>query len=74
MADERELLSLMKGSGTSPFRTCQWPFGHPGESDFHFCGKMTYGTFSYCRDHVEAAYRVPESRNSSPVNSGRRAA
>ena len=19
-------------------RPCQWPFGHPGESDFHFCG------------------------------------
>ncbi len=72
MSSTRELLPLFKESGASPFRTCQWPFGHPGEDDFHFCGEKTYGAFSYCADHVRMAYRAPEPRRDSPH--GRRAA
>ena len=58
----------------SPYRNCQWPFGEPGKKEFHFCGKPTFGGFSYCAKHVEMAYRVPEPRRSAPPIPGRRAA
>jgi hypothetical protein len=56
---------LFRMSEASPFRTCQWPFGHPGEDGFHFCGKKTFATFSYCKEHAEMAYRAPEPRRDS---------
>ena len=43
--------------GASPFRKCQWPHGHPGEKEFHFCGKQTFGKYSYCQEHAARAYR-----------------
>ena len=53
---------------------CQWPFGDPGDKDFHFCGKNTHETFSYCAEHVAMAYREPEPRRSAPVSPRRHAA
>lgn len=51
-------------SGTGP--GCKWPFGHPGESDFHFCGKPSLGGKSYCSEHYAVAY-LP-SKTSSDAN------
>lgn len=38
-------------------RMCKWPFGHPGEASFHFCGKKSGPNTSYCGEHTEQAYR-----------------
>ncbi len=65
MSNRSELVSLMRVSKTSPYRTCQWPFGEPGTEDFHFCGRSTAEGFSYCAAHVKMAYREPESRRDS---------
>jgi len=45
----------------SAYRTCQWPFGHPGDADFHFCGAATHAPYSYCETHAQMAYRDPEA-------------
>lgn len=50
-------------AGYSPFRTCQWPFGDPGDANFHFCGKGCQEGMSYCPEHVAQAYRQPEAKN-----------
>jgi GcrA cell cycle regulator len=73
MAKEKKAVSLFERQA-SPFRTCQWPFGDPGDNDFHFCGKNTHETFSYCAEHVAMAYREPEPRRSAPVSPRRHAA
>ena len=72
MAKPKQLVSLFERQA-SPFRSCQWPFGDPGDQDFHFCGENTHESFSYCAKHVAMAYREPEPRR-SPANNGRRAA
>ncbi len=41
-------------------RGCEWPQGHPDESDFHFCGKDRFEDKPYCLDHCAVAYVVPE--------------
>lgn len=66
MSDQAKPVELFKHLSASPHRTCQWPFGHPGEESFHFCGKSTYNGFSYCKNHVALAYRIPEKRSSEP--------
>lgn len=38
-------------------RMCKWPFGHPGETGFHFCGKKAQPGTSYCGDHAQQAYQ-----------------
>ena len=38
-------------------RSCQWPVGHPGQSDFHFCGGSAVSGKPYCEDHCAVAYR-----------------
>ena len=38
-------------------RRCQWPIGHPGEQDFHFCGDVAIGGKPYCSAHCSSAYR-----------------
>ncbi len=48
MANDKDLVSVFKTSGASPFRKCQWPFGEPGTDDFYFCGNPTHESFSYC--------------------------
>ncbi|QCE32664.1 GcrA cell cycle regulator [Acetobacteraceae bacterium] len=36
--------------------TCQWPFGDPGDADFHFCGGKIVPGRPYCLEHCEQAY------------------
>lgn len=38
-------------------KSCKWPFGHPDESDFHFCGQPAVAGFPYCRQHCSIAYQ-----------------
>ena len=45
---------------TSVKRGCEWPVGHPDESDFHFCGKDRFEDKPYCLDHCAVAYVIPE--------------
>ena len=35
---------------------CKWPFGHPGEADFHFCGSPALVNKPYCPEHYQMAY------------------
>ena len=41
-------------------RSCEWPEGHPDESDFKFCGKERFEDKPYCLDHCAIAYVIPE--------------
>jgi GcrA cell cycle regulator len=50
-ADKTSLLELTD-------RICKWPLGHPGEPDFHFCGKPINPGFPYCLDHCSVAYQA----------------
>ena len=43
-------------------RICKWPIGHPGEPDFHFCGKKANPGFPYCVDHCSVAYQAQVPR------------
>lgn len=38
-------------------RHCQWPQGHPGSDDFHFCGEPVVPGKPYCNTHCAVAYR-----------------
>ncbi len=71
MANDKDLISVFKTSGASPFRKCQWPFGEPGKDDFYFCGNPTHESFSYCHDHVAMAYREVDPRRSHSRNGAR---
>ena len=44
-------------------RGCEWPEGHPDESDFQFCGKDRFEDKPYCLDHCAVAYVVPEKED-----------
>ena len=44
-------------------RGCEWPEGHPDESDFQFCGKDRFEDKPYCLDHCAIAYVVPEKED-----------
>lgn len=50
---------------------CKWPIGHPGEVDFHFCGKPSAKTFPYCAEHCLQAYQVQQPRRDRRANRGR---
>ncbi len=39
-------------------KVCKWPIGHPGETDFHFCGKPSQAGFPYCTEHCLIAYQA----------------
>ena len=39
-------------------KICKWPIGHPGDSDFHFCGKPSQAGFPYCTEHCLQAYQA----------------
>ena len=41
---------------------CKWPTGHPGEKNFHFCGKHSQPSFPYCATHCVEAYQVKQPR------------
>ena len=64
MATNRHILSLFKSNESSPFRTCQWPFGDPRTTEFHFCGKEALDGKSYCADHYARAYITVPARDS----------
>jgi len=51
VADKTSLLDLND-------RICKWPMGHPGEPDFHFCGKPANPGYPYCVDHCGVAYQA----------------
>lgn len=51
VADKTSLLDLNE-------RICKWPLGHPGEPDFHFCGKPSNPGFPYCVEHCGVAYQA----------------
>jgi GcrA cell cycle regulator len=56
-------------------KVCKWPIGHPGEKDFHFCGKPAQASFPYCTEHCAIAYqaqlpRRDRSRPPPPVMPG----
>ncbi len=51
VADKTSLLDLND-------RVCRWPMGHPGEPDFHFCGKQSNPGYPYCVDHCGVAYQA----------------
>ncbi|HEY4547772.1 MAG TPA: GcrA family cell cycle regulator [Pedomonas sp.] len=39
-------------------KICKWPHGHPGDEDFHFCGKNVQPGFPYCSEHCAVAYQA----------------
>ncbi len=51
IADKTSLLDLNE-------RICKWPIGHPGEPDFHFCGRQANPGFPYCVEHCGVAYQA----------------
>jgi len=51
VADKTSLLDLNE-------KICKWPIGHPGEPDFHFCGKASNPGFPYCVEHCGVAYQA----------------
>jgi GcrA cell cycle regulator len=51
IADKTSLLDLNE-------KICKWPIGHPGEPDFHFCGRAANPGFPYCVDHCGVAYQA----------------
>jgi len=51
VADKTSLLDLNE-------KICKWPIGHPGEPDFHFCGRTSNPGFPYCVEHCGVAYQA----------------
>lgn len=43
--------------------TCCWPFGDPGDPEFHFCGKPALPAKPYCSEHYAMAYIQVRARN-----------
>lgn len=43
-------------------RTCRWPVGDPGSSDFYFCGGDAEGEAPYCVHHARVAYQPASDR------------
>ena len=37
---------------------CKFPYGHPGDADFYFCGGERVPSRPYCEDHCRIAYYV----------------
>ena len=48
-------------------RGCEWPEGHPEESEFHFCNKERFEDKPYCLDHCTIAYVIPEKEEIKPM-------
>lgn len=41
-------------------RTCQFPYGNPGDPGFHFCGAPVEMGRSYCPHHCAVCFRPLE--------------
>ncbi|MFC3713517.1 GcrA family cell cycle regulator [Sphingoaurantiacus capsulatus] len=52
-------------------KICKWPIGHPGDADFHFCGKPAQPSFPYCGEHCAVAYQAQLPRRDRPGGGGR---
>jgi GcrA cell cycle regulator len=50
---EPRLAGLHAGPPGPP---CQWPYGHPGQDGFHFCGQPSLPGKPYCPEHAARAY------------------
>ena len=48
-------------------RGCEWPEGHPDETEFHFCNKERFEDKPYCLDHCAIAYVIPEKEETKQV-------
>ena len=46
-------------------RFCQWPIGHPGSDDFHFCGAPAVPGKPYCQKHCGVAYRRKDENSAA---------
>ncbi len=53
-------------------RGCEWPEGHPDESDFKFCGKERFEDKPYCLNHCAIAYVIPEKEESEKQQANHR--
>jgi GcrA cell cycle regulator len=47
-------------------KVCRWPSGHPGEEDFHFCGRPVNPGTPYCPEHCAVAYQSQLPRKDRP--------
>jgi len=56
--DKQEMIGLLDLSE----RMCKWPIGHPGETDFHFCGAQAAPNMPYCEAHCREAYQTQQNR------------
>ena len=45
--------------------SCSWPFGHPGEKGFRFCGARPLAGKPYCAEHAALAYIRPKNHGSN---------
>lgn len=52
-------------------RMCKWPIGHPGEDDFHFCGKGSEAGMPYCAAHCAEAYQAQPPRRDARAQAPR---
>ncbi|WP_417450920.1 GcrA family cell cycle regulator [Kordiimonas sp.] len=55
---DKQLVSLLDLTD----RMCKWPLGHPGDADFHFCGKSSEAGMPYCAAHCAEAYQAQPPR------------
>ncbi len=55
---DKKLISLLDLTD----RMCKWPLGHPGDDDFHFCGKPSEPGMPYCAGHCGEAYQAQPPR------------
>lgn len=46
---------------------CRFPFGTPGQEDFHFCGRDRVDGLPYCPVHVARCYYVQPTRYRSTI-------
>jgi len=45
--------------------SCLWPYGHPTDENFHFCGARPLAGKPYCADHAAVAYLRPKEEKSA---------
>jgi len=43
-------------------KTCHWPVGDPGSTEFFFCGGETVNELPYCSYHARVAYQPANER------------
>lgn len=43
-------------------KTCRWPVGDPGSTDFYFCGGEAAPDLPYCTHHSRVAYQPASDR------------